>query len=127
MRTQIESIRTIRDTRGALFEPLDAEQLSRQHNTHVVLTQPGHIRGNHYHLKGTEISVVPGPAFIRLKEDKAIYDFDVPDGETWRLTIPPSVVHAYRNPGPGVMLLIAFNTELHNPAEPDAVREEILA
>ena len=126
-RTRIEPIRTLRDARGALFEPLDADQLARQTNTHVVLTAPGGVRGNHYHLVGTEVSVVPGPAFVRLKEDGVIHDLEVPEGETWRLTIPPGVVHAYRNPGPGQMLLIAFNTEAHDPARPDAVREEILS
>ncbi len=126
-RTRIDTVRTLRDARGALFEPLDAAGLALQRNTHVVLTEPGCIRGNHYHLVGTEVSVVPGPAFVRLKEDGVIHDFEVPRDETWRLTIPPGVVHAYRNPGPGTMILIAFNTEEHDPARPDAVREEILA
>ena len=126
-RTRIELIRTLRDARGALFQPLEACDLASQKNTHVVLTEPGCVRGNHYHPLGTEVSVLAGPAFVRLKEDGAVHDFVVPEGETWRLTIPPGVVHAYRNPGPGSMLLIAFNTELHDPAHPDAVREEILA
>ena len=126
-RTRIDTIRTFRDARGALFEPLDADGLALQRNTHVVLTEPGCVRGNHYHLAGTEVSVVPGPAFVRLKEDGRIHDIEVPDGETWRFTIPPGVVHAYRNPGPRTMLLVAFNTEAHDPARPDAVREDILA
>jgi len=126
-RTVIENVRTLRDARGALFEPLDAPGLSRQRNTHVVLTEPGCVRGNHYHLVGTEVSVVAGPALVRLKEDGQIHDLVVPAGETWRFTIPPGVVHAYRNPGPGPMLLVAFNTEEHDPQRPDAVREEILA
>ena len=125
-RTRIDRVRTVRDARGALFEPLDAAGLALQKNTHVVLTEPGCIRGNHYHLVGTEVSVVPGPAFVRLKEDGVIHDLSIPAGETWRLTIPPGVVHAYRNPGPDTMLLIAFNTEAHDPERPDAVREEIL-
>lgn len=126
-RTRIETIRTLRDARGALFEPLDAAGLAAQRNTHVVLTEPGCIRGNHYHPVGTEVSVIAGPAFIRLKEDGVLHDLHVPAGETWRLTIPPGVVHAFRNPGPSTMLLVAFNTEEHDPARPDAVREEILA
>ncbi len=124
--TRVEKLRSIDDARGSLFEPLDAEGLGQQRNTHVVLTQPGCVRGNHYHRVGTEVSVVRGPAHIRLREDGILHDLTVPDGEVWRLTIPPGVVHAYGNPGPSPMLLIAFNTELHDPAQPDAVREEIL-
>ena len=125
-RTRIETVATFEDARGALFEPLDAAGLARQRNTHVVLTEPGCIRGNHFHRLGTEVSVLRGPAFIRLREDGVVHDLEVPAGQTWRLTIPPGVVHAFRNPGPGPMLLVAFNTEEHDPATPDAVREEIL-
>lgn len=123
---RIEVLRAIRDPRGLLFEPVDDRQLAAQRNTHLVLTEPGCVRGNHYHLVGTEITAVVGPAFVRLREDGVVRDLDVPPGEVWRLTIPPGVVHAYRNPGPGTMVLIAFNTELHDPGHADAVRETIL-
>jgi dTDP-4-dehydrorhamnose 3,5-epimerase-like enzyme len=126
LRTQIEPVRTHRDARGVLYEPIDAARIAASRNVHVVLTEPGTVRGNHRHLVGTEVSVVSGPALVRLKEDGALHDIEVPAGETWRFTIPPGVTHAYRNPGPGRMLLIGFNSELHDPAAPDAVREEIL-
>lgn len=125
-RTRIEKLSSFDDARGTLFEPLDAAGLALQRNTHVVLTEPGCIRGNHYHLSGTEISVIRGPALVRLKEDGVLYNLTVPAGEVWRLAIPPGVVHAYQNTGGAPMLLVAFNTELHDPARPDVVREEIL-
>ncbi|HXQ64745.1 MAG TPA: cupin domain-containing protein [Steroidobacteraceae bacterium] len=125
-RTRIETLSTRRDARGVLFEPVDVAQIEASRNVHVVLTEPGCVRGNHSHPLGTEISVVTGPALVRLKEDGEIRDIEVPAGEVWRFTVPPGVTHAYRNPGPGPMLMIGFNTELHDPASPDAVREEIL-
>jgi dTDP-4-dehydrorhamnose 3,5-epimerase-like enzyme len=125
-RTRVEALRTHHDARGVLFEPVDHQHISGTRNVHVVLTEPGCVRGNHRHLLGTEISVVTGPALVRLKEDGAIRDVVVPAGEAWRFTVPPGVTHAYRNPGPGTMLLIGFNSELHDPAAPDMVREEIL-
>lgn len=124
--TVIEPVRTHRDARGLLFEPLDDAGLAAQKNTHVVLTEPGVVRGNHRHLRGTEVAVVVGPAHVRLKEGDRVRDVDVPAGEAWRFEIPPGVVHAYRNPGPGTMVLVAFNSEVHDPAVPDTVREEIL-
>ena len=125
-KTLIEAIRTHHDHRGSLFEPVDAHHLAGKQNVHVVLTAPGYVRGNHRHLAGTEISVVTGPAQVRLKEDGVLRDVEVPAGETWRFTIPAGVTHASRNPGPGMMVLIGFNTELHDPAQPGAVREDIL-
>lgn len=125
-RTRVEVLRAIRDPRGLLFEPVDDVQLAAQKNAHLVLTEPGCVRGNHYHRVGTEITVLTGPAFVRLREDGVVRDLEIPPGEVWRLTIPPGVVHAYRNPGPGTMVLIAFNTEVHDPGNPDAVREAIL-
>jgi UDP-2-acetamido-2,6-beta-L-arabino-hexul-4-ose reductase len=126
MKTLIEPIRTFHDHRGSLFEPVDAGHLLDKQNVHVVLTAPGFVRGNHRHLTGTEISVVTGPAEVRLKEAGVLHDVAVPAGETWRFTIPAGVTHAYKNPGPGIMVLIGFNTELHDPMQPGAVREDIL-
>ena len=125
-RTLIEPLQTHRDPRGALFEPVGDAQLAGARNVHVVLTEPGFVRGNHRHVVGTEVSVVTGPAQVRLKEHGEVRDVEVPSGEVWRFTIPPGVTHAYRNPGPGTMVLIGFNSELHDPARPDAVRDEIL-
>jgi dTDP-4-dehydrorhamnose 3,5-epimerase-like enzyme len=125
-RTLIEPVRAHRDGRGALFEPVDVSHIAATRNVHVVLTEAGFVRGNHRHVVGTEISVVTGPAQVRLREDGIVRDVEVPAGEIWRFTIPPGVAHAFRNPGPGTMVLIGFNSEPHDPGHPDAVREEIL-
>jgi dTDP-4-dehydrorhamnose 3,5-epimerase-like enzyme len=122
----IEPVKTHRDPRGALFEPLSDAELGGQKNVHVVLTQPGETRGNHMHLTATETTSVVGPCLIRLKEPAGLRDVEVPAGEIWRLTIPPGVVHAYRNTGIGVMVLVSFSTNLHDPAGADTLRETIL-
>ena len=124
--TLIEVVPSHRDARGALFEPVDDRQIEGKRNVHVVLTEPGQVRGNHRHTVGSEIAVVTGPALVRLKEGGVLRDVAVPAGDVWRFTIPPGVVHAFRNDGPGTMILIGFNTERHDPVRPDAVREEIL-
>jgi quercetin dioxygenase-like cupin family protein len=51
---------------------------------------------------------------------------EVPAGETWRLTIPPGVVHAFRNTGDAPMVLVSFSTHLHDPTGADTRREQIL-
>lgn len=122
----LEPVKTHRDARGALFEPLSDAELATQKNVHVVLTQPNEVRGNHVHRTATETTSVVGPCLIRLKESGVIRDIELAAGEICRLVIPPGVVHAYRNTGDGVMVLVSFSTNLHDPGGADTVREQIL-
>ncbi len=122
----IQAVKTHRDARGCLFEPLTDAELAGQKNVHVVLTQPNEVRGNHVHATATETTSVVGPCLIRLKEAGQIRDLEVPSGEIWRLTIPPGVVHAFRNTGDSVMVLVSFSTNLHDPTGSDTAREQIL-
>jgi dTDP-4-dehydrorhamnose 3,5-epimerase-like enzyme len=125
-RVRIEPVKTHRDLRGCLFEPLDDAELAAQRNVHVVLTQPREVRGNHLHEQAVEITTVVGPCQVRLKEDGELRDVEVPAGETWRFIIPPGIVHAYRNTGDSVMVLISFSTEVHDPSAAGTRREQIL-
>ena len=125
-RVVVQSVKTHRDARGSLFEPLSDAELAGQKNVHVVLTQPNEVRGNHVHRTAVETTSVVGPCLIRLKEDGSIRDLDVPAGEIWRLTIPAGVVHAFRNTGNSAMVLVSFSTNLHDPEGADTQREQIL-
>jgi dTDP-4-dehydrorhamnose 3,5-epimerase-like enzyme len=125
-RAVVQSVKTHRDVRGSVFEPLNDAELADQKNVHVVLTQPNEVRGNHVHRRAVEITSVAGPCLIRLKEDGEIRDLQVPAGEIWRLTIPPGVAHAFRNTGEGVMVLVSFSTQVHDPTGGDTQRETIL-
>jgi dTDP-4-dehydrorhamnose 3,5-epimerase-like enzyme len=122
----VQSVKTHRDARGALFEPLTDAELQAQKNVHVVLTQPGEVRGNHVHRTAVETTTVVGPCLVRLKEGGTIRDIGVPAGEILRLVIPPGVVHAFRNTGDAAMVLVSFSTNLHDPAGADTDREQIL-
>jgi dTDP-4-dehydrorhamnose 3,5-epimerase-like enzyme len=124
--TLIEPVKTHRDARGSLFEPLSDAELAAQKNVHVVLTQPNEVRGNHVHLTAVETTSVVGPCLVRLKEMDVVRDVEVPAGEIWRFTIPPGVVHAYRNTGDAVMVLVSFSSSLHDPMGAETRREVIL-
>lgn len=126
LRVVIEEVAVHRDARGVVFEPLGGEEIRAQRNVHVVLSEPGAVRGNHYHRRGTEILTVSGPALVRLRDGADIEDLGVTQGRTIRLTIPPGVVHAVKNTGSSTSVLVAFNTEAHNPAGPDVVREVLI-
>jgi len=125
-RAVIQPVKTHRDARGSLFEPLSDTELQLQRNVHVALTAPNEVRGNHVHRTAAEITSVVGPCLIRLKESGVTRDIDVPAGEICRLEIPPGVVHAFRNTGDSAMLLVSFSTNLHDPTGADTLREQIL-
>lgn len=126
MKTITEWVSVARDERGSVCEPLDTECLLKQRNVHVVLTEPGCIRGNHFHRKGTETVAVYGPALVRIREGESTQDTAVPEGAVLRLVIPPGVSHAIKNTGSRSNLLIAFNTNRHDPGDPDTVRTVLI-
>jgi len=122
----VQAVKTHRDARGVLFEPLSDAELTAQKNVHVVLTQPNGVRGNHVHKTAVEITSVVGPCLIRLKESGIVRDIEVPAGEIYRLEIPAGVVHAFRNTGNAAMVLVSFSSNLHDPSGADTLREQIL-
>jgi len=127
MSVKIVPLRVNSDPRGAVFEPLEPELLSGWRNVHAVVTEPGAVRGNHRHVRGTEISAVLGPALVRYREEGVVHDVEVPANECWRFTFPAGVAHAFKNVGTRVFVLVSFNTVEHDPAHPDVVREELIA
>ncbi len=123
-RVMVEVLRVASDARGYVFEPLEEAGLQgRFRNVHVVFTVPGVVRGNHHHIKGTEISAVAGPTTVRYREQGTVQEVCVPDGEVWRFTFPPGVAHAFRNDSDRPVVLAAFNTEPHDPAGSDVMRD----
>src|SRR5258705_3576410 len=124
-RLVVQSVKTHRDARGSLSDPLSDAELAGQKTVHVVLTQPNEVRGNHVHRTAVETTSVVGPCLIRLKEDGSIRDLDVPAGEIWRLTRPPRVVGAFRNTGESMRGVGSFSTNLPDPTGSDTEREHI--
>ena len=125
-RVEITKLATHLDARGVLFEPLEPSRLGGWKNVHTVISAPGAVRGNHKHLRGTEVTAVVGPALVRYCEEGQTCDAVVPAGEIWRFQFPPGVAHAFKNTGDRPFLLVSFNTEQHDPVAPDAERVELL-
>jgi dTDP-4-dehydrorhamnose 3,5-epimerase-like enzyme len=122
----IQKLKVHADERGAVFEPLEAPLLAGWRNVHTVISEPGAIRGNHRHLRGTEVTAVLGPALVRYRVGERTEDQHVPAGEAWRFAFPPGTAHAFQNTGASPMVLVSFNTEAHDPAGADAVREQLI-
>ena len=126
MPLEIESLTVHSDARGVVFEPLGAERIAAQVNSHVVVSKPGVVRGNHYHLQGTETIAVVGPALVRIREDGILRDIEVPEEKVYRFTFPPKLPHAIKNTGGSANILVAFNTCVHDPENPDTVQEMLI-
>jgi dTDP-4-dehydrorhamnose 3,5-epimerase-like enzyme len=123
---KIDVIAAHTDPRGMVFEPLEADAIARHRNMHVVITAPGAIRGNHRHIRGTEVTTVVGPVWVRYRESQGLRDVHVPTGEVWRFSFPPGVAHAFKNSGSQPFILASFNTEEHRQDAPDVVRDVLI-
>src|SRR5262245_59807825 len=122
----IDKLKAHSDPRGMVFEPLSADQIPMFRNVHVVVSEPGAIRGNHRHIQGAETTTLVGPSWVRFREDGMLRDVNVPPGEVWRFHFPPGVSHAFKNTGSSVALLASFNTVEHDPVNPDMVRDVLI-
>jgi hypothetical protein len=60
MRVRVEPVGLQQDGRGSVFEPLEPDGLPRQRHVHVVVTEPGRVRGNHDHVHAMEVVTVQG-------------------------------------------------------------------
>lgn len=127
MNVKIEQLKTHSDLRGYIFEPIAKDLIDAQKNIHVVISAPDAVRGNDYHLYGTETIVVVGPALLRFKEGNDIHDVEVPSRQVYKFVIPPKVAHAFKNTGKKDSLLVAFNTFAHDSKKPDVVSEILIS
>jgi dTDP-4-dehydrorhamnose 3,5-epimerase-like enzyme len=125
-RVKVQQITLHQDSRGTVFEALDAGYLARQRNVHVVVTEPACVRGNHYHSHATEVVTVQGPALVRLRDEHGVWDTMIEEGVVTRFVIPPGVAHAIQNLGTQPMLLVAFRDRPHDLADPDVVRDVLI-
>ena len=120
-----ERLNIIKDQRGFVLELLSAEDFGSQRNAHVVVSLPGVVRGNHYHIKGRETITILGPSLVRFREQGVIEETVVPDKEAWRFVFLPGVSHAFKNLSGEANILVAFNTLEHDPTDPDT-RKDLL-
>jgi len=126
MTVTYDPLRVASDSRGFVFEPLAADAFSYQRNAHIVVSQPGAVRGNHCHIKGEETIAVVGPALVRIREAGIIKDMEIPEGNAYRFIFPPGVSHAIQNLSDHANVLVAFNTIEHDPRNPDAIEDMLI-
>lgn len=127
MEIQIHHINVHADARGYVFEPLNFETICIQKNVHIVISDPGVVRGNHYHMNGTETVTVTGRALVCIREKREIQKIKVPRNEVYRFIIPPKASHAFKNIDNQPNVLVCFNTHKHDSRHPDVVEDILIS
>lgn len=123
---RITSIPDSGDERGCSFSIPDAwnRYLSALADLHVTTIHPGHVRGNHYHVRRKEILIV-------IHRDQWSFHWDSGAGtevhqQSFRGTgaalieISPLVSHAVVNTGQRDLLVAGMSDTRYNPQRPDA-------
>lgn len=121
-----QSIAVKSDKRGVVFEPIQAADFTALQTAHVVISNPGAVRGNHYHKVGREIIAVMGSAPVCYQDGDKVREVKVPGKEVYRFDFLPGIALALKNTGTQPSLLVAFNTVSHEPEHADTVTEIVV-
>jgi UDP-2-acetamido-2,6-beta-L-arabino-hexul-4-ose reductase len=121
------------DERGYFSELIQAKYVPVQNAFGLVYISqaknPGVTKGNHFHLRKTEwFCVIKGTAELYLKKTNGSEIMKVVMGEDnlKMVKVPPGIIHAFRNIGPGEMILLAYISEMFDPDDPDTVYKKII-
>ena len=113
------------DERG-LFSELIHTKDSGQFS--VSTSQPGVVRGNHYHqTKIEKFIVIKGSATISMRklDEETIHKFKVSGDKLQIVTIPVGYTHNIKNTGDDEMILLIWSNELFDQNNPDTFYKEV--
>jgi dTDP-4-dehydrorhamnose 3,5-epimerase-like enzyme len=123
MKIQISELDNKGDARGVSFTaPLEALQfVGRMLDVHVSSSQPGDVRGNHYHLRRREaIVILPGTrwSFHWDEGERTTAQHRSFNGDRAILVlVSPDASHAIRNDGSETLWLLAISSEIYDAGE----------
>lgn len=113
------------DQRGSLAEFIKSSTMGQ---IFVSRTNPGVIRGDHYHHTKTEkFLVLEGKGIIRFRhiESNEIMEYPV-SGEKYQvLDIPPGYTHSIENTGETILVTLFWASEMFVPEKPDTYYEKV--
>lgn len=131
MNLEIKKLQKHKDKRGLLIEVLrDDEIREKMKHIYFSVSQPGIIRGNHFHKRKTEwFCVVKGIAKMVLENNESMERTElVLRGESpVTVKISPDLTHALANIGTDEMCFIGIVDEVFFPEDPDTFFKKILS
>jgi dTDP-4-dehydrorhamnose 3,5-epimerase-like enzyme len=121
------------DARGDSF-PVAADLLGHLRSVeelHVTTLKPGHVRGNHFHIRRREVLVVSYTDSWSLHWDTGAGEpvqSQPFDGAGCALvTVDPLAAHAIRNDGTSTLHVFGLTDGRYDPSDPDAYRRAVVA
>ncbi len=114
------------DARGWLFELVKSPHAGQ---IFVSRTNPGIVRGNHYHdTKVEKFCVVQGRGRIRMRQllTDEIVDYECSDDPIRVVDIPAGWTHSIENSGSDDLITLFWASEIFDPARPDTYPEPVV-
>lgn len=115
------------DARGTLVESVRVHGGTGQ--TFVSTTNPGHVRGNHYHRTKIErFHVISGTGLIRLRRllHDDILEFRVSGEHPGVIDMPTLWTHSIQAVGDGPLTTLFWSDQLLDPERPDTYPHPVL-
>ncbi len=113
------------DARGTLIETVRTLSPGQKF---VSTTNPGSVRGDHYHTRKIErFMVVAGEAVIRLRKlfGEEVLTFKVSGKEPAYIDMPTFYTHNIENTGDEVVTTLFWTNELYDTDDPDTIPEKV--
>lgn len=120
-----EKLEIKQDERGKLVEVFKMPGVGQ---IFYSTTNPGFVRGNHYHTRKIErFCVIEGKGFIRLRNRNTneIKEYKVSGDNPEVVEMLIGWTHNIKNVGEGEMKLIIWANEVFDPNDPDTFAEEV--
>jgi oxalate decarboxylase/phosphoglucose isomerase-like protein (cupin superfamily) len=127
MAVKIVPIQTIRDDRGMRFSaPAELWNfLGVVTELHVVMLEPGTVRGNHVHARAKEGVIIEAAGEWELAwqlSADSVPERTMVAAGVWLVCYPPGVAHAFRNHGNTPLRLNCFMDMPLDKMQPDQQR-----
>ncbi|MBQ2689303.1 MAG: capsular biosynthesis protein CpsK, partial [Solobacterium sp.] len=94
----------------------------------VNVSNPGIVKGNHWHhTKNEKFLVVRGTGIIRFRRigDDRVFEYPVSGEKLQVVDIPVGYTHNIENTGDDIMVTIMWANEPFDPDHPDTFFEEV--
>ena len=110
----------MKDDRGVLAEFIKSKSIGQ---IFVSSTNPGKIRGNHYHhTKVEKFLILSGKGIIRFKKirnNDEIFSYEIDGKELKVVDIPPGYTHSIENISNQEMIVLFWASEIYDSNIPD--------
>lgn len=119
-----QTLKVHADVRGRLFEWTKGGG----GQSFIVATEPGHTRGEHFHIHKVErFCVIEGRARIAMRKvlTSETYVFEVSGEEPAVVDMPTLWTHNLENIGDGPMVTAIWTHDIFDPAAPDTYADKV--